>query len=192
MECTFQFTRGHQLRVCVYSTPLAKPVLPLVNKTVASSSSWSIFASTGFNMALSFSLVVMTISTVAVVRDGTMRNGFANRLVVKTVGPLKSLLTLLSSPASVTSLLDRGESSAGTPSAAIVDQNQMTLSLCVSKYSTVHCPDLIVPCARSLAALDFLTSVLLILFFRLQNSPLLVSIDPRKSQDPTLCPSLDP
>lgn len=129
-----------------------------MNRIVASSSSCPTVSSILPTVNGSSVLTVAMISTVTVFSEAICRKGFANCLVVRIVGLLKSFLTFSSSPTSVTSLLDKGDSIAGTPPAATADQNQIVLSRCVLKYRTTHLRGVTVSCARSLAALNFSVS----------------------------------
>jgi hypothetical protein len=70
-------------------------------------------------MAVSLILTVTIIPNVIVIIEINCRKSFADCLVVRTIEPLKSLLTKFSSPTSDASLSDKEERIAGTPPAAM-------------------------------------------------------------------------
>ena len=128
-------------------TALERPVLPDVKRIAARSSGFEVALTSSKSVSWHSTSCFRTFSIVSTVNP-CAENLDPNLALVINGEPGKSSFMLSSCPAAVFGSFDTGLMIAPMPPAATTAQNQITLSICVSKYVMAIWPCLTIPDLR--------------------------------------------
>jgi hypothetical protein len=132
---------------CVHCTALERPVLPEVKRIAARSCGFDDVFTSSKSVSWHSTSYLWIFSIIPTVNPYAEKIDPNFALMIKGE-PGKSCFMLSSCPAAVLGSFDTGLMIAPIPPAATTAQNQITFSMCVSKYVTAIWPDLTISDSR--------------------------------------------